>query len=145
MKLSTKGRYGLRLMMDLVSHPGKPVLLKDIAKRQGISEKYLWQVIAPLKNAGMVNSYRGLKGGYMLAKDSANISVKDILLVLEGNMCLADCVSSPSVCPRSDDCVARDVWGEASAAMIEKLDSITLKNMAEKQQDKTEKNLGYAI
>lgn len=145
MKISTRGRYGVRLMLDLANHTEGPVFLKDIAKRQGVSEKYLWQLITPLKNAGMVNAYRGLKGGYMLAKDPSKITVKDIMAVLEGNLCLVNCVASPSLCRRSDTCVARDVWKEASIAMLEKLDSVTLKNMVDKQHNKIKSNSGYAI
>ena len=98
MKLSTKGRYGVRLMFDLALHYGEgTVSLKDVAKRQGISEKYLWHLIPPLKNAGLINSTRGSQGGYVLAKPPHLISLKEILLVLEGSMCLVDCTEQPSL------------------------------------------------
>jgi Rrf2 family cysteine metabolism transcriptional repressor len=92
MKLSTRGRYGVRLMLELALHYGEgPILLKDIAGRQGISEKYLWQLINPLKTAGLVNSLRGARGGYMLGKAPDAVSLKAILLILEGSLCLVDC------------------------------------------------------
>lgn len=97
MKLSTKGRFGVRLMIDLALHSGRgPLLLKDIARRQGISEKYLWNLINPLKTVEHVRSIRGAHGGYRLAKQPAEISLKDIMRVLEGCLCLVDCVENPS-------------------------------------------------
>jgi Rrf2 family cysteine metabolism transcriptional repressor len=86
MKLSTRGRYGVRMMLELALHYGEgPILLKDIAERQGISEKYLWQLINPLKTTGLVNSLRGAHGGYVLAKAPEAISLKAILQILEGS------------------------------------------------------------
>lgn len=137
MKISTKGRYGVRLMMDLVNHPDGPVFLKDIAKRQGISEKYLWQLVSLLKNAGMVNAYRGLKGGYMLAKDPSEITVKNILAVLEGSMCLVSCVDNPSVCKWAETCAVREIWADTSKKISELLASYTLETIAEKQKKKS--------
>ena len=102
MKLSTRGRYGVRLMLDLALHYGEgPIFLKDIAERQGISEKYLWQLINPLKTTGLINSQRGAHGGYVLGKAPERISLKEILQILEGSLCLVDCVDNPSFCERS--------------------------------------------
>jgi Rrf2 family protein len=138
-KLSTKGRYGTRLMIDLALHYGEgPVLLKDIAERQDISEKYLWQLIPPLKNAGLINSFRGAHGGYMLAKSPAEMTLKDIVTTLEGSLCLVECVDYPSLCKRAETCVARDVWQEVSQNILEVLESFTLEKLAEKQKTKTE-------
>jgi Rrf2 family protein len=144
MKLSTRGRYGVRLMMDLALHYGEgPILLKDIAKRQEISEKYLWQLINPLKTAGLVNSLRGAHGGYILGRAPEAISLKEILLVLEGSLCLVDCVDNPSICERSSSCVCRDVWGEASKSMQIPLDNTTLATIvARKQKGKTNRETG---
>ena len=137
MKLSTRGRYGVRMMMDLALHNGAgPILLKDIALRQDISEKYLWQLINPLKMAGLVNSLRGAHGGYILGKAPAAISLKEILQVLEGPLCLVDCVDNPSLCKRSPSCISRDIWGEASKNMLQALEETTLAVMVEKQQKK---------
>lgn len=137
MKLSTRGRYGVRMMMDLALHHGEgPVLLKDIAQRQGISEKYLWQLINPLKTAGLVNSLRGAHGGYILGKAPDAISLKEVLQVLEGPLCLVDCVDNPSLCDRASSCISRDIWGEASKNMLQTLAGTTLAGMVEKQKKK---------
>ena len=135
MKLSTRGRYGVRLMLDLALRYGEgPILLKDIAQRQEISEKYLWQLINPLKTAGFVNSLRGAHGGYVLGRAPEAISLKEILLVLEGSLCLVDCVDTPSICERSSSCICRDVWEEASKNMQQTLDNTTLATMIERKK-----------
>ena len=145
MKLSTKGRYGIRLMVDLALHHGEgQILLKDIAERQEISEKYLWQLIPPLKNAGLLSSTRGAHGGYMLTKPPAQITLKDIVIAVEGSMCLVDCVDNPSVCSRADTCASRDVWCEISEKILQALEAITLEKLVEQQQRKT-KALTYVI
>jgi Rrf2 family protein len=139
MKISTRGRYGVRLMLELAAHYGMgSVLLKNIAEQQHISEKYLWQLINPLKSAGLVRSIRGAKGGYVLAKPPADITMKDIMGVLEGSLCLVDCVDNPAACDRSRSCVTRDLWGEASQIFTSKLESVTLADMLEKQRMKGE-------
>lgn len=140
MKLSTKGRYGVRLMFDLAAHYGEgPVLLRQIAKREEISEKYLWHLINPLKTAGMVQSTRGAHGGYILAKAPSEITVKDILQVVEGPICIVDCIEKPSTCSRSDFCVARDMWGEASKTLAKKLNETTLADLVERKKLKQQK------
>ena len=143
MKLSTRGRYGVRLMLDLALHYGEgPILLKDIAERQGISEKYLWQLINPLKTTGLVNSLRGAHGGYVLGKSPEAISIKAILQVLEGSLCLVDCVDNPALCERSLSCISRDIWGEASKNMQQTLEDTTLAAMVERQKDKLKNETG---
>ncbi len=145
MKLSTRGRYGVRLMLDLASHAGKgPVSLKEIAARQEISEKYLSNIIPPLKSSGLIIAVRGAQGGYALARHPREISLKDILLVLEGPMCLVECGDQPQVCERSSECLMREVWSEVSARMLEALHSFTLESLVEKQNTK-EKVLSYSI
>ena len=145
MKLSTKGRYGVRLMLDLAARFGQgPVFLKDIAKRQEISEKYLWQVLSSLKNAGLINSTRGAHGGYCLARPPAEITLKDIISVLEGNLCLVKCVNNKSFCKRSDDCIANQVWSELTGKISQLFASFTLENMLEKQLAE-EDSLAYII
>ncbi len=139
MKLSTKGRYGVRLMFDLALHYGQgAVALKEVAKRQGISEKYLWHLIPPLKNAGLVNATRGSHGGYVLAKPPQGINLKDILSVLEGPIYLVECTKDSSVCDRSGMCITRDVWAEVTERMLEALESFTLERMVEKQRQQQE-------
>jgi Rrf2 family protein len=143
MKLSTRGRYGVRLMLELALHYGEgPILLKDIAGRQGISEKYLWQLINPLKTAGLVNSLRGARGGYMLGKAPDAVSLKAILLILEGSLCLVDCVDNPALCERSPSCISREIWGEASKNMQQTLEDTTLAVMVEKQKEKLNNETG---
>ncbi|MGB9595771.1 MAG: RrF2 family transcriptional regulator [Candidatus Poribacteria bacterium] len=137
MRLSTKGRYGLRLMMELAKHYGKgPTLLKDIAQNQDISEKYLWQLINPLKIAKLINSSRGSHGGYMLAKHPSEINLDDIISVLEGKPSLVECIDNPSICERSAKCPARDIWSEVSSKISDLLRSITLEDMLDRQKAK---------
>ena len=138
-KLSTKGRYGVRLMFDLALHHGEgAVSLKDVAKRQGVSEKYLWHLIPPLKNAGLITATRGAHGGYVLAKPPHLISLKEILEIVEGSMSLVECTDQPSLCNRSETCVAREIWAEVTDRMLEALASFTLEEMLEKQKIKQE-------
>jgi len=138
MKLSTKGRYGVRLMADLgLYFEQSPILLKDIAARQDISEKYLWQLIPPLKSAGLIISVRGAHGGYKLAKSPSQITLKDIVLVLEKPICFAECVNAPSLCGRSGNCIFREIWGEITQNMLSTLESFTLEKIIEKHQRKT--------
>lgn len=143
MKLSTRGRYGVRLMFDLALHYGNgPIYLKDIAERQGVSAKYLWQLINPLKSSGLIQSTRGAHGGYVLGREPEHISLKEILQVLEGSLCLVDCVDSPSLCERASSCVSREIWGEASKGMQQMLESTTLATMVSKQKEKRQNETG---
>lgn len=130
-------------MQDLALHYGEgPILLRDIAQRQEISEKYLWQIINPLKTAGLVNSLRGAHGGYILGKAPEAISVKEILQVLEGSLCLVECVDNPSLCERSPSCISRDIWEEASKNMQQTLEDTTLAAMVERQKGKINRETG---
>ena len=139
MKLSTRSRYGTRLMLDLAQHYDEgPVQISDIAKRQDISVKYLEQLIIPLKKVNFIKSFRGPKGGHMLTKSPDDITVGEIVKVLEGGIDLASCIEKPEDCNRSSDCVTRGVWEEATKAMFDKLNSVTLSKMIE-----TEKTLEY--
>jgi len=145
LKLSTKGRYGVRLMLDLALHVGQgPVSLRDIARREDISEKYLGHLIAPLKNARLINSTRGANGGYILAKPPSQITLKDILSVLEGRMCLVECVENPSFCKRAGMCIPREIWCEITGKMFQALTSFTLDKMTERHKIRSEA-LTYAI
>ena len=131
------------MMLELALHYGEgPILLKDIAERQGISEKYLWQLINPLKTTGLVNSLRGAHGGYVLAKAPEAISLKAILQILEGSLCLVDCVDNPALCERSLSCISRDIWGEASKNMQQTLEDTTLAAMVERQKEKLKNETG---
>ena len=134
MKLSTKGRYGVRLMVDLAEHYVEgPAIIRHISQRQEIAEKYLRNVINPLKVAGLIHVARGAHGGYSLAKPPSGITIGEILLVLEGSMCLVDCVEKSAVCRRSSFCATRDLWNEAANALLDKFYSTTLADMVERQ------------
>jgi len=137
MKLSTRARYGVRLMLALAVNYGKgPVYLKDIARGEEISEKYLSLTIIPLRTAGLVNSTRGAYGGYQLARDPAQVNLKDILDILEGETCLVDCVRDPSRCPRVPTCVTREIWCLLGGRISEVLGSISLLDLVRMNQDK---------
>jgi len=134
-------------MMDIALHGERgPVILRDIARRQNISEKYLWQVINPLRSAGLVNSVRGAHGGYVLARPAEEITVRDIVSVLEGPVSVVACVTSPESCERSAACTAREAWSEIETKVNEAMRGISLKDLAKKQQDKENRvDLSYVI
>lgn len=147
MKISTKGRYGVRFMVDLVAHSTEGnVTLKEVAKRQAISEKYLWQIVNPLKAVGLLRAIAGPGGGYTLAKPPSAVTLRDILAVLEGDCTLVACVTTPTVCPRSSACASREVWRELDGKLAEAMQSITLSDMVAKQKALTaDAPLEYAI
>ena len=137
MKLSTRGRYGLRALLDLALHQGEgPVRLKDIARRQEISLPYLEHLIAPLITAGLVRSTRGARGGVLLVKPPSQIRLSEVIQALEGSIAPVECVSDPGLCQRSALCASRDVWSELMEAMVQVLDSTTLQDLAERQRAK---------
>ena len=147
MRLSTKGRYGTRAMLDLALNPNEgPVLLREIAKRQEVSEKYLEHSISALRKAGLVRSIRGARGGYVLAKSPSQIRLSEIMEVLEGSMAPVECVDDPQVCQRAQLCVTRDIWAEMKEAIDNILESITLQDMVERQnRKKNSKAIVYNI
>ena len=113
--------------MDIAVHQTKgPVNLNDIAERQGISAKYLWQIMNLLKTAGLVRGTRGPKGGYILLRDPATITLLDVIQILEGPVTLVECVDDPDFCTRTANCVAHTVWDEVSQAIRNALQKITL-------------------
>jgi len=130
MKLSTRSRYGTRMMLDLAQHYDEgPVQIRNVSKRENISVKYLEQIIIPLKKANFIKSVRGPKGGHMLAKPPKAITVGEIVRVLDGGINLSSCIENPEVCDRTSDCLTRDLWEETTKAMYEKLNSATLSKM----------------
>ena len=138
MKISTKGRYGIRLMLSLtLSYLDGTRPLKSIAQEQGISEKYLEQIINPLTKAGLVKSYRGAQGGYLLGRDPDKISVGEILNVLEGSISPVDCVDS-LLCPNSGQCVSFTLWSKIKTAVDEVVDNTTLADMAQEYLEKAD-------
>ena len=137
MKLSTKGRYAVRLMLDLTLHQGdKPVLLREVARRQEISSRYLEQLILNLKVAGLVKSIRGAKGGFILGRPAEDITLLEIFKASEGSLSIVECLEDMSFCKRSKMCVSRDLWLEMKKAMEEILNRWTLVKLAEQQRHK---------
>ena len=139
MKISTKGRYGLRALIDLAIHgkSGVPVYLSDIAKRQEISDKYLEQIATQLQRAGLVRTIRGRKGGYLLSRPENQIKLSEIVGVLEGPICLVDCVKEPGTCNKSGCCATRDIWTELSDRIEEVLAGYTLEDIVEMESTKS--------
>ena len=130
MKLSTKSRYGTRMILDLAQHYGQgAVQLGEIAKRQKVSLKYLEQIIRPLKKAGFVKSFRGAKGGHILNKSPGKVTVGEVVALLEGGKTFVNCDNEPEVCNRVDTCVTRYIWVEAATAMYERLAAITFADL----------------
>ena len=128
MKLSTKGRYATRILLCISRLQGdQPVPKKKIAEQEGISTDYIEQIIVPLKNAGLVNSVRGLRGGFRLAKKAAEITVYDILAASEGDINLVGCLAEG--CSNSDKCVVQRVWQGASNQLREYFSKITLQEL----------------
>ena len=131
MKISTKGRYALRLMLDLASNDsGTPIRLKDVAKRQGISEKYLEQIISILNKAGFFRSVRGPQGGYSLSRTPADYTVGMILRLTEGSLCPVDCAAEENgSCDREDTCVTRMLWKKLDDAISSVVDHVSLEEL----------------
>ena len=136
MLISTKGRYALRVMLELAQgEPGECMPLPVIAQRQGISEKYLEQIINPLTKSGLVKSFRGAQGGYTLTNPPEATTVGEILRVLEGSLSPVDCVDHPN-CANSDHCVSLSIWKKMKVALDEVVDNITLADMAAEYAEK---------
>lgn len=135
MKLSTKGRYGLRAMVDIaVYSQDSPVPISVIAERQNISVRYLEQLLPKLKKAGIIKSIRGAQGGYMLDKDPKDISAGDILRTLEGDLTPIDCAAftgDTSTCSGTKFCVTKTVWQRINDSVQQAVDSITLQELME--------------
>lgn len=133
MKLSTRSRYGTRMLLDMAQHYNQgPIHLGDIAKRQNISVKYLEQIIIPLKKARFIESVRGPKGGHVLARPPEEITVAEIVALLEEGATLVECTERAEVCGRASTCPTRLIWKDASQAMFDKLKSVTLADLVEK-------------
>jgi len=137
MKISTKGRYALRLMLDLaMNDEGNPISIKDIAERQSISDKYLEQIISVLNKAGYVKSVRGPQGGYMLKKKPEDYTVGMILRLTEGSIAPVACVEEEtSDCDRQSGCVTYLLWKKISEAVNGVVDTVTLKDLVDWQKN----------
>jgi Rrf2 family protein len=137
MRLSTKGRYAMRAMIELALREGdRPVMVREIAAAQEISEDYLEQVLIVLRRAGKVRSVRGAGGGYLLNVPAEKLTALEIVETVEGSLLPVDCIEIPKGCSRSEKCAARDLWCEASEAMRSILQKTTLAQLAKRQQAK---------
>ena len=135
MKISTKGRYALRLMLDIaLDHSGEPVRIKDIAARQEISEKYLEQIISVLNKAGLVRSIRGSQGGYLLTKEVDKYTAGMILRVTEGSLAPVSCLDDEvNTCERQSLCATLGLWQMLNTAICDVVDKVTLADLMEWQ------------
>lgn len=137
MNISTKGRYAVRAMLDLaLQSTDEPTLIKDISKRQKISDLYLEQLFNRLKTAGLLRSVRGPKGGFLLTRPPVEIRLIDIFEAMEGPIAPVDCVGDATLCDRADSCVTRDVWVEMKKAMVRVLESTTLQDLVKRKGGK---------
>lgn len=136
MKISTKGRYALRLMLDLAEHDsGVYVPLRDISKRQEISAKYLEQIVVQLARAGFLRSTRGAQGGYQLARPAASYTVGDILRITEGSLAPVACLEHDAVeCARAADCATLDFWKGLYETVNRYVDSVTLEELVNRER-----------
>lgn len=141
MKISTKGRYALRLMLDLaLNSQGGAISLRDVARRQEISDKYLEQIVIRLSRAGLVRSVRGAGGGYLLTRGPEEYTVGEILRVLEGNLAPVSCADGSGCCGRAAHCVTVDVWREIQAAIDSVVDGLTLADLVYRYRQKCGEN-----
>ena len=136
MKVSTKGRYALRIMIDLAMNDnGEYIRLKEIAERQSITLKYMEQIMPLLTKAGYVRSYRGNNGGYMLARSPEEYTVGDILRTTEGSLAPISCIEeTPNRCPRKDYCTTLSFWEGLAKVINEYVDGITLADLMKKEK-----------
>lgn len=140
MKISTRGRYALRLMMDIAMHDnGEPVRIKDIARRQEVSEKYLEQIIAILNKAGFVRSIRGPKGGYTLSKKPEEYTAGMILRLTEGSLAPVSCLEMDvNDCPRQNQCATLELYKRIDNAVHQVVDNVTLADLVDWQVEKSD-------
>jgi Rrf2 family cysteine metabolism transcriptional repressor len=143
MKISTKGRYGLRAMFELARGFGDgPLLMSTIAERQGLSRKHLHSLLTSLKSAGLVRSVRGPGGGFLLSKVPNQIRLSEVLRALEGPLSLVHCVADRRACDRVNRCAARKVWQNLTEALEEVLDGVTLQDLVGQDGDGRAKRVG---
>ncbi len=144
-RLSTKGRYGTRLMLNLASRykvDGDAIILKSISEDEGISIRYLEQIIIPLKINKLVKSIRGAGGGYTLARDPSRINLREILHALEGTCCLVECVEDAELCERQPYCASYEIWKEATLLLKNYFENITLADLVKVSEKKHKKIKG---
>ena len=133
-KLSTKGRYGTRLMVNLARHyknSNEPIILKSVAEEEGISIRYLEQIIIPLKNNRLVKSIRGAGGGYILARNPTEIKICEILQALEGSCSLVECIEDETFCENIKTCGAHEIWKGATELLRNYFEKLTVQDVLE--------------
>ena len=144
MKLSTKSRYALRAIIELdAMSDGKPIFVREIAKRQDISERYLENIFTQLRANGVLISVKGKNGGFKLAKDPKDINLLDIVTAVEGKLSIVECAGNPNSCDRSADCVSREVWDEINTTLVDKIASYKLDEIISRHN--RENDLNYYI
>ncbi len=146
MRISTRSRYGIRLMIEIAEKFGKGnVLLKEVAESQDISEKYLSQIVIPLRRAGLIIGSRGIHGGYTLAKPPGEITVKEVIEVLEGDLAVIDCITNSRLCEKSGKCASIELWNMLSKNITDFLNSLTLNDLLKIKREKELKYIDYSI
>lgn len=148
MRISTKGRYGLRAIIDIAAHSGEgQIPIKEVARRQGISDNYLEQIIFPLKKAGIVQSVRGSQGGYLLARPAREITAGDVLRVLEGDLAPVECLAGggdPN-CDRATACSTITLWLKLRDAINQVVDSVSIQDLVDSVRENVELDFGNYI
>ena len=147
MKVSTKGDYGIRALIELSHHYGdpKPTQSGEIAARQGIPESYLEQLLTTLRRAGFIRSVRGPQGGHALIQDPDTLLVSEVIVALEGSILPIDCLDESSACSKAGGCAQRDMWQAVRDAILGVLESTTIGDLAAKDRTATAGGARYVI
>lgn len=147
MKVSTKGDYGIRALIELTHHYGeaKPMQSSEIAARQNIPESYLEQLLTTLRKAGFIRSVRGPQGGHALVRDPAELKVSEVIEALEGAIMPIDCLDSSSSCSRNGGCAQREMWDQVREAILQVLDNTTIRDLAERDRAVQPGRVRYVI
>lgn len=147
MKVSTKGDYGIRALIELAHHFGdsKPTQSGEIAARQNIPESYLEQLLTTLRRAGFIRSVRGPQGGHALVRDPGTVPVSEVVAALEGAILPIDCLDDSSACSKSGGCAQRDMWQAVREAILGVLDNTTIADLAEKDRAESAGGARYVI
>jgi len=146
MRISTRSRYGMRMMINLASNfKNGYSFLKDVAKEEGVSEKYLSLIVIPLKSAGLLKTTRGVHGGYILSRHPSKITAREIVEVLEGDLSLVECTKDEKYCIKVRNCASHDIWSSVGEKIAEFLGSLTLEDIVKLQNEKKSELLEYNI
>ncbi len=142
MKISTKGRYGLRIMLDLARNSGNtPRMVSDICAEQNLSTKYVGRLILKLRGCGMIESVRGAKGGYIIKRLPKHITLLEIIETMEGKISLVGCVGCPKKCKNSESCLPREIWRDLNEKIRNDLQAITLQDILNKGYENCMENI----